>query len=255
MTPATETVETTGQPELGLALLTDKAALVIRTAEDYETIADGLADNKGWQKRVVDWFEPMKRKAHEVHAAICEKERTTLAPAKVDEQVRKLALAAYDAEQDRIAAARQRQLEAKERQRQAVLRQQEEQRQLEEAAALETEANTTGDETLRQAAEDLVSAPVELPPAPVVHVEKATPKVGGLSYSDKWEIPTDAQGDWVGVDVVALCASIGRYEVPASYVTVNVGAINKVLQATKGTMKIPGVPVTHRRVPSSRARR
>jgi len=237
MTTMTDTVRVQDPEPLALVLHTPAAPPAIRTPAEYETVAEGLARNKGWQAHVKAWFAPFKQKAYEAHQAICTRERDTLAPALVDERLRKTALEAWDARQEAARLAEERRL-------QDLARQAEERRRLEDAAHLEREANLTGDETLRAAAQELVDGPIE---TPTVRVSSLTPKVAGLRYTDKWETPEGA----TGVNLRALCAAIGRGEQPVSYVSLNVSAVNRVFQATKGTVTIPGVPCVHRRVPAS----
>src|SRR3990167_2842448 len=92
------------------------------------------------------------------------------------ETILKAKLVSYDEEQERI----RRQEEARLRN---LARQEEERRHLEQAAAMEREAAATGDTQLQAEAEALLDTPIE---TPVVSVEKATPKVAGLSYSERW---------------------------------------------------------------------
>jgi hypothetical protein len=96
---------------------------------------------------------------------------------------------------------------------------------------MEREAQSTGNAALQQEAEDILAQPIE---PPVVSVAKTVPKVQGITYRDNWKAHPD-------VDVKALALAVARGQVPASFLTVNMTAINQFAKATQGTRAVPGV--------------
>lgn len=201
-------------------------AVAIATPEDYGLVAERLKVNKAFQKSVAEFFKPMKAQADAAHKAVVAAERKLLEPAQADEARDKGLLIAYDAEQDRLRRDA-------ERRAQEAARKAEEERRLAEAAALETLATATGDAAMRQEAEALIAAPIEVP---VVAVEKATPKVAGITYVEKWSA--------VVVSKQKFVEFVAQHPDYLHLLDVNMTAVNGLARAMKGAMKIPGVQAT-----------
>jgi hypothetical protein len=209
----------------GLVWQGQSAALVIGSAADYAEHAERLKAIKSFQKRVGEFFEPLKRKASEAHKALCEAERKALQPASDDEAAIKRALVAFDQEQERL-----RRIEENRLREEARLK--EERRRLDEAAALEREGVLTGNQELIDEADALILAPVE---APVVHLERATPKVAGIVTREVWKCEV--------VDLLKLVKAVAEHPQHLNLLMPNNTAIQQMAKALKGAMAIPGIRV------------
>lgn len=165
-----------------------------------------------------------KRKAEAARKALVDEHARMEAPLIEAERILKASLLAFEQEQERIRAEEERRLQAEaQRQAEAVT--------LAAAAALETEAAKTGDEAMRQEAEDILSQPIE---APAVSVAKMVPKVQGVSYRDNWKAhPT--------IDIKALAGAVAAGVVPVAFLTPNLTAINAFARATQGAQPVAGV--------------
>jgi len=209
------------------------AALVIATHEQYSRAGEFLRAIKGLRNTIAETFRPHISRAHEAHRALVAEQKKAEAPLIDAETILKAKLVSYDEEQERI----RRQEEARLRN---LARQEEERRHLEQAAAMEREAAATGDTQLQAEAEALLDTPIE---TPVVSVEKATPKVAGLSYSERWSaVVTDK------TKLVAYVAANPQY---LNLVDANMPALNGLARSLKQAMAVPGVQATSTRTVAS----
>lgn len=200
----------------------------IASHTQYAGVADYLKTIKAFQRRVTDFFKPHKDRALAAHRALCDDERKALEPALADELTCKRLLLAWDTEQERIR-------QEEERRRQDEARRQEEERRIAAAAELEQEAQATGDGSLLDQAMELIDSPIMTPT--VAPVEKATPKIQGVSYRENWTFRvTDPT------------------KVPREYLAVDLVKIRGVVRAMKGATKIPGVEVYAEKVVAAGAR-
>lgn len=225
MTPTTVTQDDTINLERAGLVWQPAGTLTIQTAEEYAAEAERLKGIKLFQRRVTEFFSPLKKKASEAHRALCDAENKALKPAQDDEAAIKRALGTYDAEQDRIRHEEERRLREEARQR-------EETRRLEEAAALEREAAATGDEELREEAAALIAAPVE---APVVTIQPTTPKVAGIVRREVWKADV--------TDLAKLVKAAAENPQYLNLLLANNTALQQMAKALKGAMAIPGVRV------------
>ena len=191
-------------------------ALAIVSPESYTFGADLLLGIKDLRKRIADTFGPHVKRAFDAHRALVAEQRTAEAPLMDAERIIKDRLRAYDDEQERIRREEARRLEA-------IARQQEAERQL--AAALAAEA--AGDTTEADAIINEAPAPV------VVQVEKATPKVAGISYRETWAAEV--------TDLAALVRHVAAHPEHANLLTANQTALNALARGLKAAMSIPGV--------------
>lgn len=165
------------------------------------------------RKEVVARFADPKKKAAEAHKAVCELEKSFLAP--VDEKIRLLKDSTtnwYAAEQKRIAAEEERK-----------------RKDAEALAALSAEAEESGETAL--AAEAVVAAALEQATVTVM------PKCAGTSMREVWK---------------AVVEDIAK--IPREYLIVNQAMLDKVAQATKGAIPIPGVRFEKTFVNATRAK-
>jgi len=197
--------------------------LPIRSNDDYVVAAEALRVVAEYRKRVTEWFRDMKETARQHWLSIVEKEKAALAKPAEWEARLKEAIAAWDAHQEELRRAEERRLAEE-------ARKAEEARRLEEAAALEAEALAEGDERKLEEAQELVAAPIE---TPVVQVEKATPKVQGLSFRENWDAKV--------VDFGALVAFVAQHPSHQNLLLPNQVALRQMARSLKQNMAIPGV--------------
>lgn len=189
-------------------------ALRVTNAVEFAEGADFLKTVKLSQKRVTDFFGPIKKKAHEAWKLVCDGENTFLKPLQEAERTVKATMGAWQAEEERKAEAERRRLQAiedervrKERARQEELARQ--QREKEEAArraeedarrqaaAAENEAERkrlqAGAERKRKEAEAAAAKAAEreeqaaaVAPAAVIQAQTAVPTIKGVAGRKVW---------------------------------------------------------------------
>ncbi len=151
------------------------------------------------------------------------------------ERVLKANLLAFEAQQERLRLEEEQRLQEEARKHAEAVT-------LAAAAALETEAISTGNAEMLAEAVDILEQPID---APVVSVAKAVPKVQGVTYSDRWEAhPT--------INVRALAAAVAAGAVPMTFLVPDMTAINAFARATKGTHPVPGIKFWNNRRVSAR---
>jgi len=188
-------------------------SITITNQAQYEGANTFMRAVKGLQKEIHNTFDPIVSKAYETHKEATSKRREHLDPAISAERVVKNIMIAYDDKMEAIRREEQRKIDAKARV--------EEERKRKELAARAEKWAAKGkiakaEELQEQAEEVEVVAPVIAP-----KVEK----VRGVVYSYTYSVDT--------VDDID--------KVPREYMEINIPALNKIAQATKGTIKIPGV--------------
>lgn len=204
-------------------MLKQAEAVVILTQEHYEGANGVLKTVKGKYRELDSIRKTITKPLDEAKRAVMDLFRNPLETLSKAESIIKRAMITYSDEQDRIRREEQRKLEAKARAEEERKRKDIEERAKKWAA----KGNEAKAEELLDQAEDVhVEAPVIAP-----SIEK--PK--GVSYREQWSaIVTD------------------EAQVPREYLTVNIQALNKVAQATKGALKIPGVEFKMEKILSSR---
>jgi len=185
------------------------ASMVVTNPAEYTIASDFLKTIKGAQKKVTDFFAPMKQKAHEAHKAITQQESAMLKPLQDAEATLKRNLLVFyqDQERVRIEAQRKLQAEADEAARK-------------ERERLEREAAKLKTPELREQRLEQAAAVI----APVVTVASVAPVVSGQSVRKTWTAKV--------VDVSL---------VPREWMVVNEKALDSFAKATKGAVKVPGV--------------
>lgn len=189
-------------------------ALSVTNDEEYQDAAEFLKTLKDQAGKVKDFFKPLKDAAHKAHKEVCDREKQMLDPLTKAEVVIKKAVGEYLAEQERKRKA------AEERARQAAKA--EADRRLAEAIALENQGRMEEAAAAVEEAEIIDSATIAVPVAP-------TKKVKGVSSSKDWEL-VSVDDSKVPVDVAGTVIR-----------PVDQGAIMRLIRASKGTIKIPGV--------------
>ena len=194
------------------AILKKAEAVVIFNQDQYEGANSVLKTVKGKYRDLDSIRKEITKPLDQAKRVVMDLFREPLETLAKAESIIKRAMITYSDEQDRLRIEEQRKLEAKARAEEERKRKELEERAKKWAA----KGNEAKAEELQEQAEDVhVEAPIVAP-----SIEK--PK--GVSYRERWhaEVTDEAK-------------------VPREYLMVNIQALNKVAQATKGALKIPGV--------------
>lgn len=204
--------------------------LVIAPA-DFQGWAERLRLCRTFERKVVEFFRPLKQKQEEAGKALRDAERLVMARAKADGDAIDLALRACKAEQDRVAREK-----AREDEKKAL--EAEQNRRLEEASAHVETARATGDQTFHQAAEATLSAPMVLPAG---QVDQAEPlKAAGVSFPDD-----DYKAEVLSFDT--LLDAVIKGTAARTLVLANQKALDGLAKNLKDGFNVPGCRVV--RVP------
>lgn len=190
-------------------------SMVVTTDEEYQQAAEFGKTIKQKAAVVTEFFKPMKDSAYQAHKAICDREKTMLAPLKNAETIVKKTMGVYVTEQER---KRREQEEALRRAAEA-----ERERLLKEAAEKEKAGDADGTEELL--AEAVVMDEATTFSAPT----RSAPKVAGVSTAKDWEI--------VEINDRAVPVSVAG----AVIRPVDKAAVMRLIRATKGQVQIPGI--------------
>jgi len=190
-------------------VLTNAAAMTVTTPAEYAIAGDFLKTVKAAQKKVTDFFAPMKQKAHEAHKAITSQETATLKPLFDAENALKRNMLTFYQAQERIRIEAQRKAQ-EEADRQAAA----------ERARLEREAKRLKTPELKAERLEMAAAVV----APVVSVASAAPVIAGQSIRKTYK------ANVIDIDAV-----------PREWMVVNLDALNAFARSTKGAVKVSGV--------------
>jgi hypothetical protein len=184
-------------------------------SNEYEYIQAGelLKAVKQQQKKVKDYWEPMRISAKESYDNILAHKKAMLEPLEKAEMIIKEKTTTYIKEQERIRRAQEEKLRK--------LAAQEVDSKLELAARAEAEGDTVGAEYAMAEAEimDTIS----------VNVKAQTPKASGISHSKTWRI--------TAIDSSKVPVSFGGVEIRP----VDERAVLRLIKESKGTIHIPGV--------------
>lgn len=171
---------------------------------------------KRGMKAVTDFMAPIKKNAAAVHKAACDRENELLKPLKAMDNTIRANINNYLTEQER------KRREAEEAIRKA--KEEEERRLLEQAIAAEQKGDAVTAEETFEAAQVMSEA---MPIVPTTKVEK----VAGTAIKTDWEaVITDPAA--VPVDVMGACIR-----------PVDMAAVMRLVRATKGNIKIPGIEI------------
>lgn len=188
----------------------------ITSDADYEDVAEVARKLKNVESEVAAYYADAKKKAHEAHKAICDEEASYLKPIKKGIDAIKKAM------NDFIQAK-----EAEKRRQEEELRaaaRAEAERLMVEAA----EREAKGEDASELIAEALMTESV----GNSLTIEAGQTKVDGIAMRKDWQI-----------------TSVSNAEVPCEIAGVVIrpvdeAAILKLIRATKGTIRIPGIQYT-----------
>jgi hypothetical protein len=207
----TETVQVTEQQYQteALTIRQEADAVTIKSQQDYLSVATKMQTVKGAMKKAIEFFKPMKQAADAAKKIILDKEKSIIDPLTYAEGVLKKRMVAWDAAKEAERRAEEARLQA--------IAAKDAAKQMEKEAK---KADKAGDAELAQAIREQPVA------APVVVVQKETPKVEGVSFIEEWKFRiTDPS------------------LVPREYLAVNEQAIRAVVKALKANTRIAGVEV------------
>lgn len=186
---------------------------VVATDEDFKALDAYLVGLKELEKSIIADFKDAKDKAFAAHRAICAQEKAHLDKIEEARRIGKPKLLAYEETKEAIRKAEQERLEAEARKKAE-----------DEALARAAAAEKAGD---TETAKAIISEPISVEP---VKAQVMSPKRS-----------TTIQTRWGAViEDVNL--------IPREYLIPDMTALNRVAQATKGAIKIPGVKFESRKV-------
>ena len=201
--------------------------VVIASKADLEQVVMDRTIIADAERSVVSFFEPLKKMAHGLHAALCDRERAVLGPLRVLDAARHKAITEFKHREDDERRAREQALADQQRR-------DEQARATVEAASLEM----AGHRELADAIlEDAIAAP-----APVVSLPDVTSQVSGLKFRKyfRWRYaggPKDVAT--TPNAIVVRTMSI----IPREFLVVDEKKISAYVKAMKTAGKIPGIEI------------
>lgn len=190
-------------------------SVVIVTDEDYAAAAEITKAVKQTQKKVKDYWEPLRASTYKAYQDVMGKKKQMTDPLDKAEKILKGKMSAFVAQKERERRERE---EAARRAAQA-----ETDRKLAEAAALEQQGDAMGAEMAMAEAEVYDDA------AAGIVVASKTPKVDGVSTAKTWKI--------TNIDLSKVPTEIAGVLIRP----VDEKAVMSLIRATKGQVKIPGI--------------
>ncbi len=191
------------------------ASFIIRTDDDYVSAGEFTKNVKSFQKKVEEYWEPMRASTYSAYKAVMDHKKDMLDPLKKAESVIKKKMGGYQMEQKRKAKEQEEMLRR--------LAQEELDRKLAEAAEAEGSGDAFGAEFAMAEAEVMDNI------AQTATVTSKTTKVRGVSHKTAWEI-----------------TKIDLSKLPTDFAGVLIRpadekAIMKLIKESGGNVKIPGV--------------
>jgi hypothetical protein len=200
--------------------------IVVKSSEDYSGAADFLKAVKQAQKKVADFFRPMKDAAHKAHKEITEKESGAMKPLTEAEATIKRKMLDYATEQERIRQKEQ-----------ARLQEQADLAARKERERLEREASKLKTPELKAARMEAAAAVI----APVVEVAKSTPEIKGQAIVKRWKAKLVSKQALIDAASTPNNPTYSANDVAASFLLFDESAASKFAIATKGAVKVAGI--------------
>jgi hypothetical protein len=193
---------------------------IVTNPDNYTNASEFLKEIKGAQKKVVEFFDPMKKKAHEAWKSICDREGEFLNPLKTAESSLKTKMLAFQRHEEEKRLAEQRHLQAiaDEKARK------ERERLIKEAEKLKTPE--LKEQRLAEA-ETFV--------APAIEVQSEVPEVKGISFRKTWKAELVSKEEFVKAAAVNPMLM--------TFVEIDMAKLNRIAAATKGEVVYPGVRI------------
>lgn len=200
-----------------VSLIEQKAESVVVDSDDGFAYAGELTKQvKQMQAKVTDYWEPMRKTTYEAYKSVTDHKKEMLDPLASAEKILKKKMGAYTLHKEKERREREEELR---RQAEAEMN-----RKLEEAAKAESEGDALGAEmamTEAEVMENVATTAVIKPEAPVAMKGVCTTKTWKITKVDPTTVPTHVQG----VEIRP----------------VDEKAVLRLIKATKGAIKIPGI--------------
>ena len=230
-------------------------ALQVRTPREYEQVSEFRKTVKAKFNEIEGYRTYLKEPYLEGGRRVDEFFKPPLQALKEAEDKAKTVLLSYESEQRRIAAEEQRKLEEKARKEREALeaKAREERRKADEAAAelrrKEEEARKANDLAEAVRLRNQADKIVEKSEAKAVNIESKASQV--IAPKVEAYIPP-VQGQYS--KTVWKARVLNKLAVPDEYKVVDQSMLDKMAQATKGAVKVPGVEFYSEQVMSGRAK-
>ena len=189
--------------------------LVVNDEISYKTAAEYTKQVKAMNKKITDYFEPLRKSTYDAYQNVMAKKKEMLSPLETAEKALKKKMGDFAMEQERIRREKEEALRRAARE--------EAERKLAEAAAAEASGDAIASEVAMMEAEAIESA------ASDVSVAVERPKADGASLSKVWKI-TSIDNRLVPIDIMGIMLR-----------PVDEKAIMSLIKMSKGTVQIPGV--------------
>lgn len=201
------------------ASLIERRVSAMEVTSDFGYTAAGelLKQVKTMEKRIKEYWEPLRVSAKRAYDDVIAKKKEMLDPIEGAEKILKRKMGDYSIEQERKA----RELE-EQRRREA---QAEIEKKLNEAAAMESAGDVAGADFA------MAEAEVYDQYASSVSVQPVKPRVDGVSTSKTWRIKS--------IDASKVPVTFGGIELRP----VDTAAVLRLVKASKGQISIPGVEI------------
>lgn len=196
-------------------LETTAEEMIVTNDDEYQDAAEFGKKLKTKAVDVKNFFSPMKEAAYKAHKAVCDREKAMLEPLAKAGRIVKQAMGAY------LSKREEERRKAEDAARKAA--EEESNRRLAEAIALEKQGKAEEAEAVAMDAEIYDTA------ASTLSVGAPTPKISGVSSKRDWEI--------VKIDDATVPINFSGFELRP----VDNAAIMRIIRASKGSIKIPGV--------------
>ena len=198
------------------SLIEQKAqSVVVASDADYSAAGDLTKAVKQMQKKVEEYWEPMRVSAKKAYDDILAHKKAMVEPLKAAEKILKTKMGDYSMEKERKRRAQEEMMRK--------LAEQEMNRKLEEAAEAEAAGDATGAEYAMAEAEVLEGVSIG------GSIVSQAPKAQGVSQSKSWKI--------VCIDASKVPVVFGGVEIRP----VDERAVMRLIKESKGTVQIPGI--------------
>lgn len=194
----------------------DALAVKVVDEQTYLQAGEILTGIKGVEKKIKEYFKPLKEQAHKAWKGICDRENQELDKLKPAAAHLNRQMVAYHEEEERKRKEEERRLKEEARKREE-----------EERLAAAIEAEKEGD---KEIADAILDEPVHIP-APVM--APVAPKVAGLAVKTTWKAHVTSFS--------LLLKAVAEGKAPAMCLEVNQSFLDAQARAGKGTITFPGV--------------
>jgi hypothetical protein len=208
-------IEETNEFEQSALSVRDEAKEIqIVDQKTYDAAAAKFNGVCALEKEIIGHYSPMKTAAHRAHQAVCDAEKSTLAPVQEAKRILSRTIGAWDEEQERVRREEQRRLETEARKRAE-----------EEAlqAAIDAEQNGADPEEV----EIVLSSP-----APAPRIQAAPTYAKSVPTRETWSAEV--------VSLLALVKAAAANPSLLCYLQANESALGSAARAQKTLFSVPG---------------